>query len=100
CLVAAGGAGAADEVGALSGARRPSKELPLHRAVYAARPDANAVLHGAPFHATLAACSELTVPDGLFVESMYYLEKIARVPYHHPGSEALGAAVGQHALHA
>src|SRR5690606_921142 len=39
-------------------------------------------------------------PDGLFVESMYYLERVARVPYHHPGSEELGAAVGEHARYA
>ncbi|HZJ09692.1 MAG TPA: class II aldolase/adducin family protein, partial [Trueperaceae bacterium] len=76
---------------------RPSKELPLHRAVYRARPGAQAVLHAAPFHATLAACSDIDVPDGLFVEAMYYLERVARVPYQHPGSEALGAAVGEHA---
>ncbi|HEX7000550.1 MAG TPA: class II aldolase/adducin family protein [Trueperaceae bacterium] len=75
-------------------ARRPSKELPLHRACYAARPDMAAVLHGAPFHATLVACCDLAVPDGLFVETMHYLERVARVPYHHPGSEELAAAVG------
>ncbi len=75
--------------------RRPSKELPLHRACYAARPDMTAVLHGAPFHATLIACSDLAVPDGLFVETMHYLERVARVPYHHPGSAALAAAVGE-----
>src|SRR5690606_29487109 len=74
--------------------RRPSKELPLHRAVYAGRPDAAAVLHGAPFHATLVACSEIAVPDDLFVETMHYLERVARVPYHHPGSQDLAEAVG------
>lgn len=82
---------AADEPGS---GRRPSKELPLHRAVYAARPDAAAVLHGAPFHATLVACSDLRVPDDLFVETMHYLEQVARVPYHHPGSQDLAEAVG------
>lgn len=76
-------------------ARRPSKELPLHRAVYSSRPDAAAVLHGAPFHATLVACSDMTVPDDLFVETMHYLERVASVPYHHPGSQDLATAVGQ-----
>jgi L-fuculose-phosphate aldolase len=28
---------------------------------------------------------------------MYYLERIARVPYHHPGSAALGEAVKERA---
>lgn len=72
---------------------RPSKELPLHRAVYGARPEVGAVLHGAPFYSTLVACSSLPIPSDLFVESMYYLERVARVPYHHPGSDALGEAV-------
>ena len=83
--------------GEVAGSARPSKEVPMHRAVYETRPDANAVLHGAPFYSTLAACSGLDIPAGLFVESMYYLENVARVPYHHPGSEALGAAVGERA---
>lgn len=77
--------------------RRPSKEVPMHRAVYDARPDVGAVLHGAPFYSTLVACSDLELPRGLFVEAMYYLERTASVPYHHPGSEALGEAVREKA---
>ncbi len=76
-----------------SHSRRPSKEMPMHRAVYETRPEVNAVLHAAPFYSTLLACSELDVPSQLFVESMYYLERIERVPYRHPGSGALGEAV-------
>ena len=84
--------------GELRGAsRKPSKEVPMHRAVYETRPDVNAVLHGAPFYSTLAACSGVKVESGLFVESMYYLERVARVPYHHPGSRDLGAAVAARA---
>ncbi len=75
------------------GARRPSKETPMHRAVYESRPDIGAVLHAAPFYATLLACSEAVIPSNWFVEGMYYLERVARVPYFHPGSEALGEAV-------
>ena len=72
---------------------RPSKEVPMHRAVYEARPEVNAVLHGAPLYSTLLACSDLEPPHDLFVKAMYYLERTARVPYFHPGSEALGEAV-------
>lgn len=79
---------------------KPSKELPMHRAVYQARPEAQAVLHGAPFYSTLAACSELAVPNDLFVEGMYYLERVARVPYAHPGSSELGEAVRSRAREA
>ncbi|CAN5897356.1 aldolase [soil metagenome] len=80
--------------------RKPSKEVPMHRAVYETRSDANAVLHGAPFYSTLAACSQLEIPSGLFVESMYYLERVARVPYQHPGSQKLGEAVRERAREA
>ncbi len=83
--------------GGRDSSRKPSKEVPMHRAVYETRPDVRAVLHGAPFYSTLAACSDLEISSALFVESMYYLERVARVPYRHPGSEALGAAVRERA---
>lgn len=73
--------------------RKPSKELPMHRAVYNTRSDIQAVIHAAPMYSTLVACSNLDIPSGLFVETMYYLERVGRVAYHHPGSQALGDAV-------
>jgi 3-dehydro-4-phosphotetronate decarboxylase len=78
-------------------ARKPSKEMPMHRAVYQARPEIQAVLHASPFYSTLVACSPLDLPANLFVEDMYYMERLARVPYFHPGSAALGEAVGAQA---
>lgn len=80
--------------GALPGQpRRASKETPMHQALYAARPEINAVLHTSSFYATLVACSDIALPANWFVEDMYYLERVARVPYCHPGSTALGEAV-------
>ncbi|MFI2858576.1 class II aldolase/adducin family protein [Paenibacillus sp. JSM ZJ436] len=79
--------------GEWSSSSKPSKELPMHRAVYLARDDAHAVIHASPFWSTLAACSSLEIPSNLFVESMYYVEKIAYVDYVHPGSLELGEAV-------
>lgn len=79
------------------GQRKPSKELPMHRTVYEARPEINAVLHASPFYSTLAACSDLSIPSEWFVETMYYLERVERVPYCHPGSIALGQAVKERA---
>ena len=78
-------------------APRPSKERPMHEAIYATRPEINAVLHASPFYTTLIACSEAAVPSTWFVEAMYYLERIARVPYSHPGSTELGAGVREQA---
>ena len=72
---------------------KPSKEVPMHQAIYQERPEVGAVLHGAPFYSTLVACSDLEIPANLFVENMYYLARVARVPYAHPGSTELGELV-------
>jgi L-fuculose-phosphate aldolase len=77
--------------------RRPSKETPMHSAVYGSRPEINAVLHASPFYSTLIACSNLEIPSNWFIETMYYLERVERVPYYHPGSEELGLAVKERA---
>ncbi|MCU6707931.1 class II aldolase/adducin family protein [Paenibacillus sp. J5C_2022] len=73
--------------------RKASKETPMHRAVYEERPEINAVLHASPFYSTLVAASSIEIPSNWFIESMYYLERVERVPYSHPGSEALGEGV-------
>lgn len=75
------------------GPGKPSKEWPMHQAVYQERPDIGAVLHASPFYGTLAACSDLEVPSDLFVETMYELERVERVPYEHPGSSNLALQV-------
>jgi ribulose-5-phosphate 4-epimerase/fuculose-1-phosphate aldolase len=80
--------------------KKPSKELPMHRAVYEERPDVHAVLHASPFYSTLVACSDLQLPSDWFVETMYYLERVERVAYHHPGTDALGEAVREKARYA
>ena len=92
CSLAGDGA-AGTSSGSPGQARRPSKEAPMHRAIYALRPEAGAVLHASPFYSTLVACSDVEVPQDWFVEAFYYLEQVARVPYHHPGSQALAGAV-------
>jgi 3-dehydro-4-phosphotetronate decarboxylase len=80
-------------VGPLSEERKPSKETPMHHAIYEQRPDIGAVLHASPFYSTLFACVEIELPADLFVEDMYYLERAAHVSYFHPGSPELGEAV-------
>ncbi|MBX3062729.1 MAG: class II aldolase/adducin family protein [Anaerolineae bacterium] len=79
--------------GAFAGERKPSKEVPMHRAIYQTRPEINVVLHSSPFYSTMIACTDLNIPSGWFIEAMYYLERVARVRYQHPGTEALGEAV-------
>jgi 3-dehydro-4-phosphotetronate decarboxylase len=72
---------------------KPSKETPMHRAIYEQRPEIGAVLHASPFYSTLVACANISLPAAWFVEDMYYLERVERVGYFHPGSAALGEAV-------
>lgn len=75
------------------GERKPSKEVPMHRGIYEARPETQVILHSSPFYSTMIACSDITPPSELYIESMYYLENIERVGYYHPGSQELGNAV-------
>jgi len=79
--------------GRWEGSRKPSKELPMHLGIYRQREDARVVLHASPPYTTLFACSRETIPAGLFVEAMYYLERVAWVDYAHPGSAELGESV-------
>jgi L-fuculose-phosphate aldolase len=76
---------------------KPSKELPVHLAVYRAVPWAGAVVHASPLHATLFSISGEPIPNNLFVENMYYLQRVCRIPYCHPGSSQLAEAVFQKA---
>jgi 3-dehydro-4-phosphotetronate decarboxylase len=79
--------------GSFSGERKPSKETPMHRAIYEQRPEIGAVLHASPFYSTLVACADLQIPTDLFIEDMYYLERLEHVNYFHAGSRELGEAV-------
>lgn len=86
--------------GSFSGDRKPSKETPMHRAIYEQRPEISAVLHASPFYSTLVACADMHVPADLFIEDMYYLERVEHVSYFHAGSRELGEAVRLKARHA
>lgn len=71
---------------------RPSKELPLHRAVYAARPDAAAVVHlHAPYSTALSCLAEQA--PWLTPYQVTKVGPLPRVPYALPGSAELAAAV-------
>lgn len=75
------------------GSKKPSIESKMHGAVYRTRTDINAVLHSQPFFTTLLACSNIPIDTNLFPEAMFYLGKIDRVTYHHPGSNELAEEV-------
>ena len=72
---------------------RPSSDLALHRAVYAARPDVVAYAH-----AHLASAMALTLAGELpdpaeLPETALFLPRLPAVPLMAPGSEALARAV-------
>jgi 3-dehydro-4-phosphotetronate decarboxylase len=81
------------------GGGRPSKALALHRAIYAAAPEASCVLHT---HSRELVSLSLQSPDGvddwLPPITPYFVMKVGRVPllpYHRPGDPAVAEHVVQ-----
>jgi len=72
---------------------KPSMESKMHIAFYKANNEVNTVFHSQAFFTTLFSCTDLEVDNKLFPESMAYIQKIGRLPYHHPGSQELADAV-------
>lgn len=83
--------------GSWDGPRKPSMETELHRGIYQACPQANAVIHSQPPYSTLAACTDLAIRTDFLPEAMAYLGKIERVPYFHAGSMELAQATARQA---
>ena len=81
--------------GVLLDGKKPSKETGMHLEVYRKCPDVNAVLHASPFWTTFAACTDIRIKTNLFIESMYYDEKLMHIPYFHAGSKELAEAVSE-----
>jgi 3-dehydro-4-phosphotetronate decarboxylase len=93
-----------DFSGRLLSGDRPSKEAPLHLAVYRSRPQDAAVVHLHSRHATAVAClSKINAADALPALTPYYVMRVGRlplVPYFPPGDAALTQAVGTAAAEA
>lgn len=76
---------------------KPTKEIPLHTALYDTRPDAGAVVH---LHSTHAVALS-TLPDldprealpPLTPYAVMRVGKLALIPYHMPGDPAVGDAI-------
>lgn len=79
--------------GGVEGTRPPSSELPLHQAVYRARPDVQGIVHAHPV-ALVAFSLAHQVPDTrLFHQARHVCGEGGFAPYELPGSEALGRNV-------
>lgn len=86
-----------DRSGRLLGGDPPSKELPLHDAVYAERASAGAIVHLHSTHAVAVSClPEVDPADVLPPLTAYYVMRVGTlplIPYHVPGDPALAQAI-------
>ena len=81
--------------GTLRGDWQPSSEWHFHRAIYAARPDLNAVVHTHSVNATALACLERGLPAFHYMVAVAGGDNVPCTAYHTFGSEALSHAVAQ-----
>ncbi len=90
-----------DAGGAHVGGPKPTKEVPLHLAFYAARPSAGAVVHLHSTYATLLSCLADTDPDDAVpAVTPYVVMRVGRVPllpYHAPGDAAIAPLIREKA---
>jgi ribulose-5-phosphate 4-epimerase/fuculose-1-phosphate aldolase len=90
-----------DEAGEHVDGDPPTKEVWLHLAIYAERPDAQAIVHLHSTHAVAVACLDGTDPDDVLPPlTPYYVLRVGRlplVPYGRPGDPALVHAVRERA---
>ncbi len=73
--------------------RRPSSEVGMHLACYAARADVQAIVHAHPPAATGFAAAGLSIPADVLPELPVVVGPIALVPYGRPGTPALADAM-------
>src|SRR5512137_1621065 len=69
------------------GRGRPSTELLMHLAAYAARPDALAVVHAHPLTAVAFTVAGLAPPNDLLPEAVLVLGRVAVAPFATPGTD-------------
>lgn len=79
--------------GSVQGRWQPSSEWSLHRAVYRARPDVQALLHTHAVHATALGCLGRALPAFHYMVALAGGHDVPLVPYAIFGSEALSEGV-------
>jgi len=81
--------------GTLRGDWQPSSEWHFHRAVYAARPDLQAIVHTHSVNATALACLERGLPAFHYMVAVAGGDSVRCTAYHTFGTEALSTAVAE-----
>jgi L-fuculose-phosphate aldolase len=79
--------------GRVDGRRRPSSEWRLHRDIYAARPEAGAVVHAHSTFAVSLACMGLAIPPFNYMIARFGGRDVRCARYATFGSQALADAV-------
>ena len=74
---------------------RPSSELPMHCAVYAARPDCNAIVHTHAVHCTAYASSGRPLGPVISEMGMIAPGDVPCVAYYQPGTEELAKSTAE-----
>ena len=105
CLISPTGATAAtirpesfvrtDARGKLLGPGRPSSELPLHLAIYRARPDAGAIVHTHSDHCVALASCGLGIPGFHYLVGGFGGNDVPFIPYATFGTDALAATTAE-----
>ncbi|MCF7927478.1 MAG: class II aldolase/adducin family protein [Spirochaetales bacterium] len=81
--------------GTVHGRRKPSSEFPFHQAIYRARPDVHAVVHGHP-PALVSFSIVRRIPDTrILPKSRQICGEVGFAPYAVPGSEELGKNISE-----
>ena len=84
-----------DADGDAKGPRKPSSEWHFHLAVYAARPDMNAVVHTHSMHAVVLSCTGKPIPAFHYMIAVAGGDDIPCVPYATFGTDALARHVAR-----
>jgi L-fuculose-phosphate aldolase len=77
----------------LRGRGRPSTELRMHLAAYAARPDAGAVVHAHPLTAVALTVAGVPPPNDLVPEASVVLGEVVVAPFATPGTDEVPRAL-------
>jgi L-fuculose-phosphate aldolase len=77
----------------IAGSKPPTSELLLHLEIYKAVPEAKAVVHCHPPHATAYAITGRLPPNLIIPEFEVFVGKVAISPYETPGTKAFAESV-------
>ncbi len=80
----------------LAGRRKITSEIRLHLEIYRGDPQAAAVVHCHPPHATAWGLTRLDIPTGILPEVEYLLGVVPRAEFAIPGTAAFAATIRPH----